>query len=375
MVHCCPKCMARQIKKNGFVFGTQRYLCKQCGFQFTKAAPHGKDTKQKAMALSLCHLGVSAHQVAKILSVTPTTIARWQKEFPHNIPYTFLNVSHLREMEETTLKSYISQLYIHSKKNFLIAHNTLPGGYQVDLLIQNQQRADHRDQKQLMICGFGDSILEGVIHDAQTNQYHILHNNFVALSGKKLNLKWENFARHGATVLQGIRSLERHQSQIKGCDYLLLSFGSNESNFDWNQVSSFPTKKHLPQMDLDAFHQQYVRLIHMIQKMGKMPVLLSMVPVGSSAFFQSVSRGRNAQNILKFLRGDIGNIYRWHSMYNLEVFKVAQETNVPVIDITGCFLKELDYSQFLCDDGVHPNEKGHALIARTLGEFYRSYFK
>ncbi len=370
----CPKCASTNIKKNGFVFGVQRYQCKKCGFQFTKDIPHGKEAKDKAMALSLCHLGISQNQVAKILSVTPTTIGRWIKNFPKDTPYTFTQESDLREIEETTLKSYIRKLYIENKKNFFISRQKLAGGYEVDVLIKDRKTPPKKNTRKLVVCGLGDSILEGVIHNAQTNRYHILQDNFVALSGKKLNVQWKNFARMGSTVLEGFAQLKAHLREVSESDYILLCFGANDCNYNWEEISLFPNKKHRPQLELNLFHQKYVELIQRIQKMGKMPLLLSLVPVASSCIFRDKCQGRNQHNILKFLRGDVENIYRWVSMYNLEIFKVAQETNVPVVDIASCFLKELDYTHFLCDDGIHPNEKGHALIAKTLSDFYKEYF-
>ena len=52
--------------------------------------------------------------------------------------------------------------------------------------------------------------------------------------------------------------------------------------------------------------------------------------------------------------------------YNIEVFKIAIENNIPVIDITTSFLEQKNYSDYLCDDGIHPNEKGHELIAEAI---------
>jgi len=371
----CPHCQSEEIKKNGFVFGIQRYQCKKCGFQFTKTSPHGKEGKEKASALSLCHLGVSAHQVAKILETTPTSVGRWIKDFPKNIPYIFTQENKINEVEETTLKSYIRKLYIENKKNFWMSTQKFPSGYEVDILVKDRRIPPKKASKKLVVCGLGDSILEGVIHNAQTNRYHILPENFVALSGKKLNVEWKNFARMGSTVLDGKEQLESHLRQINDCDYILLSFGANDCNHNWEEISRYPNKQHHPKLELSVFHKKYVELIQRIQKMGKMPVLLSLVPVASQGIFNARCQGRNKQNILKFLRGDIENIYRWVSMYNLEVFKVAQETNVPVINITSCFLKELDYTKFLCDDGVHPNALGHELIAKALDDFYKEYFK
>ena len=37
--------------------------------------------------------------------------------------------------------------------------------------------------------------------------------------------------------------------------------------------------------------------------------------------------------------------------------------------ITSKFLETKDYSALLCNDGIHPNEKGHKLIAETIMQY------
>ncbi len=65
------------------------------------------------------------------------------------------------------------------------------------------------------------------------------------------------------------------------------------------------------------------------------------------------------------------NIYfltNWHERYNIEVFKLAINNNVSIIDITSKFLEQKDYSLFLCEDGIHPNEEGHKIISEAIQE-------
>ncbi len=369
----CKNCGATEFKKNGFVFGVQRYQCKKCGLQFTKTTPHGKDARDKATALALYQLGVSQNQVAQILSLTPTTIARWIKDFPKNIPYSFNNNSKTKETDETTLRAYIRQLYIENRDSFWVSQNNFSNGYEVDILIKNRRQDPQRKKQSLLICGFGDSILQGIIHDAQTNQYKILKDSFVNISKEKLNIVWRNFARHGSTVVEGEKAFLSHLMHVKECDYVVFSFGSNECNHNWDKVSQTPNLPHRPRLSLDEFHEKYIHLIHLAQKKGKVPLLLSLPPIDPERFFNGIAQGRNKENLLKAMNGQINKIYTWHSMYNLEVFKIASEANVPIIDITTYFLKQTDYRDFLCDDGTHPNHQGHMLIARALSDFYKKY--
>lgn len=76
------------------------------------------------------------------------------------------------------------------------------------------------------------------------------------------------------------------------------------------------------------------------------------------------SREKWWKNVL--MHNDRQYITNWHERYNIEVFKIAIENNIPVIDITTSFLEQKNYSDYLCDDGIHPNEKGHELIAEAI---------
>ena len=369
----CPKCQSEKIKKNGIVFGSQRYRCNACGYQFIPDALHGRELTEKATALALCHLGVSQNKAAHILKTTPTSVARWISQIPSNLPFKFNQENQIEEIEESTLRSYIKQLYIENKENFFISKNLFPSGYEVDLLIKSR-KSDKPDNSGLLVCAFGDSLLQGVVHDAQQNKYKILKENFVVLSEQNLNVVWKNYARHGSTVIEGEKAFLSHLSQVQKSDYILFSFGGNECNYDWDRISQTPYANHKPKLTLKDFRERYTRLIQMAQKRGKTPILFSLPPLHAESFVNSICMGRNKTNIMTFLKNDVSICYRWHSMYNLEIFKIARECDVPIIDISTCFLSCLDYGPYFCDDGVHPNEKGHQLIAEALKEFYQRYF-
>ncbi len=47
--------------------------------------------------------------------------------------------------------------------------------------------------------------------------------------------------------------------------------------------------------------------------------------------------------------------------YNAQIKVVAQEMNVEVVDIYNVFIKK-GSNELLCEDGLHPNTKGHEII-------------
>ena len=42
--------------------------------------------------------------------------------------------------------------------------------------------------------------------------------------------------------------------------------------------------------------------------------------------------------------------------------------DIPIIDITSKILEINNYSNLLCDDRIHPNEKEHKIIAEAIKE-------
>jgi lysophospholipase L1-like esterase len=110
-----------------------------------------------------------------------------------------------------------------------------------------------------------------------------------------------------------------------------------------------------------------MELIGLVQKNGGRPVLLNLPPIDPKRYFRWISKGLDKTNILAFL-GEIETIYRWQEMYSKEVEELAVKEKIPFIDIRSGFLNKKNFSDYLCADGIHPNEKGHLLISRAIRE-------
>lgn len=221
----------------------------------------------------------------------------------------------------------------------------------------------------IKICAFGDSVLRGVVLDG--NRYRHLKECFVNLVSDKLNADIKNNGKFGSTILTGEKSLERNLKQLEDDDskYVIMEFGGNDCDFNWKEISENPDKVHRPNTEISEFSKVYTKTIEKIKAMKKRPVLLSLPPIDAKKYFNKISEGLNAANILKWLGGNKQHITDWHERYNIETFKIAIANGVPIIDITSKFLEAKDYSALLCDDGIHPNEKGHKLIAETIMQY------
>lgn len=221
------------------------------------------------------------------------------------------------------------------------------------------------------ICIFGDSVSKGIVFDAARKKYQALKDSFANLFCKKTSVPVTNYSKFGCTISKGQELIHRHAEELCGYDCVVLEFGGNDCDFNWREVSETPDGLHLPKTPLDEFERRYMDIFEEIRAKGGTPVLLSLPPIESNRYFRWISQGLNADNILHWL-GDVHRIYRYHELYNMAVCRLAIKEQVPLIDIRSAFLLDRNYSDLLCEDGIHPNQKGHALIYNTIHSVYAS---
>lgn len=88
----CPKCHNEEVMKSGIVKGRQRYLCKQCHYNFT-VLKEGKniDPYYVIKALQLYIEGISYREIERILGISHVSVINWVKKYnihpPENCDY------------------------------------------------------------------------------------------------------------------------------------------------------------------------------------------------------------------------------------------------------------------------------------------------
>lgn len=215
----------------------------------------------------------------------------------------------------------------------------------------------------------GDSISKGVVLDPDNKRYRQIKDSFAGKLSKDPRLSVLNLSVFGATTTKGLNQIKRYSDDLTGGGIALLQFGGNDCDFDWAAISRAPEKEHLPQVSLEDFIRQYEQLIDILQQRGYRPVLMNLPPLVHERYFATLIHGLDNEAVLKWLGGTTETIYLWHESYNDAVEEMAARRGLPLVDIRSVFLQQPNVCDFMCEDGIHPNSKGHQLISDVLESY------
>ncbi len=234
-----------------------------------------------------------------------------------------------------------------------------------------------RRRKHYHVMLQGDSISKGVVWDEEARKYRVIPDNYAALVGRCLKGSILNRARFGMTLGRAMAKAGRDAESDdpkQRPDMVLIEYGGNDCDFDWEAIARDPAAHHGPKTDLEVFRSLLRTLILRISDRGALPVLMTLPPLDADRYFDWVSRSNPeaAANILAWL-GTKNKIYWWQERYNAAILEVAAEMGIHVLDVRSAFLREPDYRIFLCADGIHPNQAGHRLMAARVGEWLERF--
>lgn len=223
--------------------------------------------------------------------------------------------------------------------------------------------------KTTKVTAIGDSLTKGVILTG-ANKYTLVEQNYLDIVSRELDLQVNNYGRFGSTVDMGDTMIARHSVEIASSEYTFVEYGGNDCDFDWMKIADSPMEDYAPKTTLEDFRKRFIALINKVRNLGSKPIIISLPPILSAPYFSFFSRFMSDQqkdNVIQWLGGSTDIISRWHESYNRALFVIAKETQIPIIDITTPFdTFRGDISSLFCADGIHPNDRGHKLIARTI---------
>ena len=219
---------------------------------------------------------------------------------------------------------------------------------------------------------FGDSVGKGILFDESRGRYAIARDRCDIRLQAALGVTVENHARMGATVKEGLRDFL--EGDIPAGSLVAIEYGGNDCDMNWAEVANNPTCYHEAKVPLEKFRMLLMEFVGQVQKAGSRPLLVTPPPLDAPRFFAWVTKGIDAEAVRRYLM-DVQNIYRWQERYAIAVRDAAQLTGCGVFDLRDAFLAKRDIADHLSVDGMHPNAKGHALIAEAALRKDRRYMK
>lgn len=187
---------------------------------------------------------------------------------------------------------------------------------------------------------------------------------FSAESGIQIH----NHARFGCTIRKAIGWIRRDcEESGKPEDSVVLEFGGNDCDYDWARISQNPALRIQCKTPPEEFAALYREALALIRQSGRRPVAMTLPPIHSLRYLNFVCRnGLIKENLLRWL-GDAGAIGRRQRLYSELALQVAREEQAEVIDLRAAFPQdETALAELLCEDGIHPNQKGQARILNEI---------
>ena len=217
---------------------------------------------------------------------------------------------------------------------------------------------------------FGDSIMKGVVLSESDARYKISGLLGIDALAKRFGLSIDNRSRFGCTLEKGLGVLRRTMEKETDCGVVILEYGGNDCDFDWEQVAASPEAEHQPHTPIERFTELYAGAIEYLRGRNVVPVLTTLPPLCSERYLNWICRsGLDRENILSWL-GDINAIYRYQERYSRVVEQLSERFDTPLIDLRSAFLAERRMENLFCADGIHPNEQGQQLIQDTFADFF-----
>ena len=216
--------------------------------------------------------------------------------------------------------------------------------------------------KKLVI--YGDSILRGITYSDEKSKYQ-LRNGYKLDTLKDMGLEVTNHSRMGATIDKGLTMLERSLEDCDSDSFVLLEFGGNDSDYNWERISENPDGEFTPNTPEDSFATLYGKAIGMARSTGATVILSNLIPIDAEKYLDWISRKYDKKRILKWL-GDTSMLYRFHEHYNRLVERIAKDNCCPLIDVREEFLLSHESKSLISLDGIHPSERGHRIIENNL---------
>ncbi|MEA3399067.1 MAG: GDSL-type esterase/lipase family protein [Patescibacteria group bacterium] len=198
----------------------------------------------------------------------------------------------------------------------------------------------------MKIFCFGDSITHGsndLVLGGWVNRLNLYLENKPDFEGSIFNLGISGETTKGLIE----RFNQESKTRIKEKDVnniFIFAYGANDSAII-NESDSF-------KVDVNDFKENLIKAITEAKKFSSKIFILTITPVVEESAVISRSG--------KYFRSN-----DYIKKYNDKIEEIVKEQNIEIIDINSVYTNK-SYKDLFTEDGLHPNDKGHELIFKTV---------
>jgi len=139
----CKRCISSNVVFNGNVRGNQRYLCKDCKYNFVENDLRNKnsdeDISKRSLAVLLYSMCKASYNflVTKVFKVSPTTIMNWIKKYADSVEIP--EVGDIKEIEFDEMWHFINSKKRRNgySKRLIVGHGKLSPTLSAIVILQH----------------------------------------------------------------------------------------------------------------------------------------------------------------------------------------------------------------------------------------------
>lgn len=218
----------------------------------------------------------------------------------------------------------------------------------------------------MKITVFGDSILKGVVTNPGSDKiFEITENDSLSLAQKVLGFELDNRSIYGNIISKAQVKFNKWIEKGETSDICIIEFGGNDCDYDWAPISENPDGEYQQKTPLDDYLRIHEQMVNVCKDHNITPVIMTMPPLVHERWLETVSKGMNKENVLKFIGGNSDKLYRNHEIYNAKLTEFAYTHGVKLVDMRTAMLQTPNYRDYMCMDGIHPNEAGYEVLSKV----------
>ena len=207
---------------------------------------------------------------------------------------------------------------------------------------------------------FGDSILKGVITIPNSDKlFDVTENDSLSLAQKKLGFELDNRSIYGNITSKGLVKLQKYlekcrSGELQPADFCIIEFGSNDCDYDWGTL--------VQKVPLEQYLENLTQMVTLCRASKITPVMMGLIPYVCDNWFKTIIKGQDEAAILNFLGGTPETLGKNQLVYKNAQAEFVMKNNVQFLDPWELFA---GHPELMCFDGIHPNEKGYAVLAEA----------